>query len=167
MNDLKKLYDESEKLKALQLECAPNEVLFTEGERSFEMYILLSGKVEIQKDGRRIAVVEDQGSYLGELSTLLGAPRTATVKTMSPCKFLVVDSEKVMDFFASSPVLALKLARMLAERLVRMNMEHVKLERKLDLAAQRVKESEEKIKKRDRQIEKLFARIEKIQNLGS
>jgi len=63
----------------------PNQVLFSEGETSREMYILMSGKVEILKNNRRIAVVEGEGSYLGELSTLLGVPRTATAKTMSQC----------------------------------------------------------------------------------
>jgi CRP-like cAMP-binding protein len=121
--------------------------------------------VEILKGDKRIAVVEEEGSYLGELSTLLGIPRSATIKTMSSCRFLVVGADKVGDFLASSPGLGLKLAKMLADRLVKMNIEHVRLERRNDLLTERLREANEKVQKRDKQIEQLVARIEKIQNL--
>jgi len=165
MDDLAKGFKESEKLRALQVAYLSNEILFIEGESSSEMYILLSGKVEILKDNKRIAIVEEEGSYLGELSTLLGIPRSATVRTMSSCKFLVVSADKVMDFLASSPALGLKLARMLADRLVKMNLDHVRLERKIELLSQKFYEATDKLQKRDKQIEHLVARIEKMQNL--
>ncbi|MBI5116768.1 cyclic nucleotide-binding domain-containing protein [Candidatus Poribacteria bacterium] len=165
MDDLKRLYDESEKLRTLRVSLQPNNVLFSEGDQSLEMYILLSGKVEILKNNRRIAVVEEEGSYLGELSTLLGIPRTATVRTVSLCNFIVVSGERVMDFFTSSPALSLKLARVLAERLVKMNREHVRLEQRIDLLEKGLQEADEKIRARDQQIAQLIARIERIQKL--
>ena len=165
MDDLNELYRESEKLRTLQLRFLPNQVLFSESDTSSEMYILLSGKVEILKENKRIAVVEEEGSYLGELSTLLGIPRSATVRTMTACNFIVVNDDKVMDFFGSSPLLGLKLARMLADRLVKMNIGHVKLEQKITLLGEKLKEANEKLNVRDRQIEQLVARIEKIHKL--
>ena len=167
MNELNELYQESEKLRALQVRFLPNQVLFSEGDTSSEMYILLSGKVEILKEDKRIAIVEGEGSYLGELSTLLGIPRSATVKTMTACSFIVVDDTKVMDFFGSSPALGLKLARMLADRLVKMNVGHVKLEQKISFLGEKLTEANEKLNVRDRQIEQLVARIEKIHKLRS
>lgn len=165
LDDLARLFKESERLRSLQVSYPPHELVFFEGDHSSEMYILLSGKVEILKDNKRIAVVEEEGSYLGELSTLLGIPRSATVKTMSSCQFIVVSEDKVMDFLASSPVLALKLARMLADRLINMNLEHVRLGRKSDILMERLRAANEKVEKRDKQIEHLVARIEKMQNL--
>jgi CRP-like cAMP-binding protein len=165
VSELKKLYDESEKLRTIQMSCLPNTTLFSEGDRSFEMYILLSGRVEILKNSKRIAIVEEEGSYLGELSTLLEIPRTATVRTLSHCKFVVVNADKVMDFFASSPPLGFKLARILADRLAKMNIGYVKLEEKADRLANRLKEAEDKVSKRDRQIEQFVARLEKMQGL--
>jgi hypothetical protein len=70
-----------------------------------------------------------------------------------------------MDFLASSPALGLKLARMLADRLVKMNLEHVRLERTIELLMERLRETNEKVQKRDKQIKHLVARIEKIQHL--
>jgi CRP-like cAMP-binding protein len=167
MSDLIKLYEESEKLRALQKRVLADEVIFKEGDTSSEMYILLKGKVEILKSNKRIAVVEEEGSYLGELSTLLGIPRTATLKTMASCTFLVVSADKVMDFFTSSPALGLKLARMLADRLARMNVGYVQLEEKIDKLAGRLKDSQERLSKREKQVEQLVARLEKLQKLNS
>jgi CRP-like cAMP-binding protein len=87
----------------------------------------MQGEVEILKNNRRIAITEGKGSYLGELSTLLGIPRTATVKTMSPCRFIIVSGDKVSDFFDRSPVMGLKLAKRLADRLAKMNVGYLKL----------------------------------------
>ena len=165
VEDAKKLYEESQKLNEMQVRYHPNRILFSEGECSSEMYILLSGKVEILKNNKRIAIVEGAGSYLGELSTLLGAPRTATVKTMSQCEFIVVSGDRVDDFFNCSPMLGLKLARMLAERLVNMNVGHVQLERRIEQLNLRLEEATDKLKKRDQQIQQLIGRIEQIEKL--
>ena len=85
MSGPQRICKKSQELEQMRVCWLPNQVLFSEGETSREMYILMSGKVEILKNNRRIAVVEGEGSYLGELSTLLGVPRTATAKTMSQC----------------------------------------------------------------------------------
>jgi CRP-like cAMP-binding protein len=165
VDDLKKLYEESKKLKTMQVQFLPDKALFSEGERSLDMYILLSGKVEVLKNNKRIAVVEEEGSYLGELSTLMGIPRTATVKTMTPCRFIVVGGDRAMDFFSSSPLLGLKLARMLADRLVKMNNEHVRLKQRIDFLSIAKEQAEGKLDKRDQQITRLMERIDRIEKL--
>ncbi|GAB4331313.1 MAG: hypothetical protein Kow0099_02590 [Candidatus Abyssubacteria bacterium] len=165
MTELIRFYEESEKLKTLQKRYLPDVTIFNEGETTSEMYILLKGKVEILKNNKRIAVVEEEGSYLGELSTLLGLPRTATVRTLASCTFVVVSADRVTDFFTSSPALSLKLARMLADRLAKMNVGYVQLEEKIDKLAARLKETQERLSKRERQVEQLVSRLEKLQNL--
>ena len=165
MSGPQRICKKAQELEQMRACWLPNQLLFSEGEMSREMYILMSGKVEILKNDRRIAVVEGEGSYLGELSTLLGVPRTATARTMSQCEFIVVDGEKVSDFFQCSPVLSLKLARILADRLVKMNVEHMKLEQKIDMLTLKLRESSQKLEKRDRQIQQLISRIEQIGGL--
>jgi CRP-like cAMP-binding protein len=155
--------EESQKLRDMRIGVDPNLVVFSEGENSREMYILLSGKVEILKNNKRIAVVEGEGSYLGELSTLLGVPRTATVKTMSRCEFIVVKGENVNDFFDCSPALGLKLAKILADRLAKMNVGYVKLEQRADALSAKLRDASEKLKMRDQQIRRLVARIEQVE----
>jgi len=161
----KKLREESLKLKEMQVCFLANQTLFSEGDNSREMYILMSGKVEILKKSKRIAIVEGEGSYLGELSTLLGVPRTATIRTLSQCEFIVVSGDRVNDFFDCSPALGLKLAHILADRLAKMNVGHVKLEQRLDALSAKLREANEKLERRDRQISQLVKRIEQIEQL--
>ena len=161
--NVRKIYEETEKLKEMQVSVPPNKVLFCEGDTSREMYILMLGKVEILKNDKRIAIVEGEGSYLGELSTLLGVPRTATVKTMSQCEFIIVNGDRVSDFFDCSPVLGLKLAKILADRLAKMNVGYLKLEQRMERLGGKLIETTEKLKKRDQQVRQLVNRIEQIE----
>jgi len=145
----KKLREESLKLKEMQVCFLANQTLFSEGD----------------KKSKRIAIVEGEGSYLGELSTLLGVPRTATIRTLSQCEFIVVSGDRVNDFFDCSPALGLKLAHILADRLAKMNVGHVKLEQRLDALSAKLREANEKLERRDRQISQLVKRIEQIEQL--
>jgi CRP-like cAMP-binding protein len=108
-------------LRQLEVRFEKGDVLFTEGEDTHELYILLDGAVEIRKSDRAVAVVREKNTYLGEMSTLLGTRRTASAVAVEPCRMVRVPDERVPDFFSHSPELGLKLARMLAKRLLAMN----------------------------------------------
>ena len=112
----------------------PGQVIFSEGEPGNDLYILLSGCVEVSRDGVQLAVVDKPKSFLGAVSILLGQPRTATVVAQSVCTiFRVPDSDRD-DFWKSRPELTLQLARTLARRLSEMNENCVGLMRgELDL----------------------------------
>jgi CRP-like cAMP-binding protein/uncharacterized protein (DUF2225 family) len=91
--------------------------LFKQGDDSKDMYILIDGKISVRIDGMEVALIEEEGSYFGEMSALLGVPRTASIKTMTICKFICVSHEKMDSFLASSPKVSLKLTRIMADRL--------------------------------------------------
>ncbi|MDH4320222.1 MAG: DUF2225 domain-containing protein [Desulfobulbaceae bacterium] len=97
--------------------CGSGENVFVQGEETREMYILLDGRVSVTVDGMELAVIEEQGSYFGEMAKLLDLPRTATVKTLTPCRLLVIQEDVVEEFLAHSPNLGFKLAKILAARL--------------------------------------------------
>ncbi|GEM_PF-2774099 len=103
------------------------ETVFREGEAGRELYILLDGAVEIRRGETIIATIDQKDTYLGEMSMLLGAPRSATVVATADSSLLCVPQEKVVDFFNYSPALALKLARILAARLQEMNKRQAQL----------------------------------------
>ncbi len=97
-----------------------NDVLFREGEKSREMYILRSGTVDVikNKQGKEIPIAElGVGNFVGEMSFITGLPRSATV----------VAKEKVVASLISVDVLkkdgygitewAISIAQTLAERI--------------------------------------------------
>lgn len=93
--------------------------LCREGDASYEAFLLLQGKVGIEKGGRQIAVDEREGTFVGELSTLTGTPRTATVRAVGRvwvCLFNAAEFERVL---AAHPAVGIRLVKLMAQRLVR------------------------------------------------
>src|SRR5262245_6479892 len=62
-----------------------NDTLFREGNEAYEMYVVLSGHVHIEKDGPSGKTVylaqRGPGELVGELSLIDGKPHVANVRT--------------------------------------------------------------------------------------
>lgn len=101
----------------LQVVVPAGEVLFDEGETTKEMYILLKGCVEVVKGDAVVAYINASGSFIGEMATLLDAPRTAMVRTKDKSVMLKVMPEDVDVLFKVTPELGYNLSKSLAERL--------------------------------------------------
>lgn len=95
----------------------PGQIIIQEEGESSELLILESGTVEIRRMGQLVAVVDDPGATLGEVSMLLDSPSTADVIARGHVELRVIDDPDA--FFAEHPALALFVARQLAERLAR------------------------------------------------
>ncbi len=94
---------------------APGEVLVREGDRRGAIYVLIDGVVGVFKGDVRVARIRTPGALFGEMSTLLDMPYSATVIAETPVTVKVVQDGE--GFLASSPVVALHTARILAQRL--------------------------------------------------
>jgi CRP-like cAMP-binding protein len=89
--------------------------ILRQGERCGLLYIMVSGQVEVVKNGSQLCTVNEPGAVFGELSILLGCYQNASVRTLTPCTFKVVtEAEK---FLSANPKAAYLLACMLARRL--------------------------------------------------
>ena len=93
------------------------QVLLSEGSLTGALYVLISGDIEILKEGFPIDTVSQPGSVFGEVSLLLGIPHTASVRAVSPSRLYKIESG--MDFLNRHPQILLELARLLAHRLDR------------------------------------------------
>lgn len=113
-------------LAQLRVDLPAGTVLFEEGDTSRDMFILLDGALEIRKGDEAIATVHERDTYVGEMSILLGEPRSATVVAAEDSVLVRVPPERVRGFFEHSSALALKLCRILARRLAEMNLRHEK-----------------------------------------
>jgi CRP/FNR family transcriptional regulator, cyclic AMP receptor protein len=94
---------------------AAREVVLEEGSPAGVLFVLASGSVEIVKGDVQITTVAEPGSFFGEMSVLLGMPHTATVRTLEPSAFHVVDD--ALAFLRAHPECAFEVARLLARRL--------------------------------------------------
>jgi CRP/FNR family cyclic AMP-dependent transcriptional regulator len=94
-------------------------VVITQNEWTGELLVLLSGAVEILRDDVRLAKATERGEIFGEMSALLGGPATATVKSLEPAVFAVI--EKPREFLIAHPEVGLQVAELLARRLDSLN----------------------------------------------
>lgn len=72
----------------------PDHVIFQQGDLSREMYIVISGKVNISlvKDKREILLAQlSTGDFFGEMSLLEGLPRSGTAVTVGQSELVVLE----------------------------------------------------------------------------
>jgi len=79
------------------------------------LLVLVEGEVEVLRDDVRVGKVAAPGAVFGEMSVLLGCAHTATVRTLKPSRFAVI--ERPQEFLASSAQASLQVATLLAKRL--------------------------------------------------
>jgi CRP-like cAMP-binding protein len=115
---------------AQDLTAEAGHVILRQGERMGVLYVMESGKVEVVKNGAQICTVSEPGAVFGELSILLGCYQNATVRTLLPSHFKVV--EKAEQYLDRNPKAAYQLARMLAKRLSLLDSHFAELKSKLN-----------------------------------
>jgi len=95
------------------------EVIADEGDESYRTYILLKGKVGIYKGDKRVHTEDREGSFLGEVATLTGRNRTATMKAETVVVAHALNASQLEQLVTGNPAIGIRLIRAMAERLGR------------------------------------------------
>ncbi|HEY7730698.1 MAG TPA: cyclic nucleotide-binding domain-containing protein [Gaiellaceae bacterium] len=103
-------------ISADEREAPESEGLTVTGRRGGEFFILVEGTVAVRR-GRKLLAELGPGDWFGEIAILTYQPRTATVTTTSPVRLLVLSDRAFRQVVESSPRVALKVLRSVAERL--------------------------------------------------
>src|SRR5262245_31124575 len=103
---------------AIELDYADGEALMRQGEPGNRFFLIVSGAVTVERNGRAIAR-RGAGDYLGEISLLDGRPRTATVVAEGPVHAIVLDRRDFDRLLDEQPGVARQLVGSLVERLGR------------------------------------------------
>lgn len=93
------------------------EILFAEGDTSQDIYVLLQGTLAVYKDDKKLSMISEPESVVGEMAYLLGEKRTATVKAVTAVKAVRIPAEQISGFLSDFPTLAPKISQTLAQRL--------------------------------------------------
>lgn len=109
---------------------AAGEEVIRQGDQTGCLYFLMEGMVEILRDGVSVATACEPGVVFGEMSALLDAPHTATVRAIKPCTFCIVPD--ALAFLESSPGVSHSVCRLLAQRLNVLNKYLVEVKHKLE-----------------------------------
>lgn len=101
---------------------APGEFLFRQGEDPVHhMFAILDGEVEIDRDGRVLAVL-GPSDLVGEMALIDAKPRSASAKALAAVRAAVVTEKRFLFLVQQHPSFSLAMLRMLTQRL-RANLE--------------------------------------------
>ncbi|MBX7244462.1 MAG: protein kinase [Candidatus Sumerlaeaceae bacterium] len=93
------------------------ELLCAEGEDAYLTFVLLSGTVAVERNGRQINRETREGTFLGEVATLTGQARTASVRAVTEVWCLLFNAAELEKFVTRNPAVGIRLVKSLAERL--------------------------------------------------
>ena len=89
--------------------------LMREGEFAQEFFLIVEGRVRIERGGRAINVL-GPGDFLGEIALIDHGRRTATAVTDGAAKLLVIDRRGFNSLLDDSPAIRLEVMKALAAR---------------------------------------------------
>jgi Cyclic nucleotide-binding domain len=101
---------------------APGEVIVHEGEESYELYLIVSGKVEVLKergDTAQILNTMSSGDFFGEMASFENRPRSASVVAVTSGVLLVLSPEHFRQIILQEPAISFEIFRELSARLRR------------------------------------------------
>jgi CRP-like cAMP-binding protein len=96
--------------------CRAGERLVRQGQRGNELYVIVSGDADVDRDGVRVATLT-AGDYFGELAVLHPGPRTATVTATTDMDVLIVTARELAILLSDVPLFARKLLTGMAGRI--------------------------------------------------
>lgn len=91
-----------------------NEVLFEEGSKGEEMFLIKSGEIEIFKKGdisqnEQILSILPQGTIFGEMAIIDGAPRSTGARAGSAAELVVITKKALDDLSETHVTIVYKL----------------------------------------------------------
>ena len=107
--------------KLVVMQAKSGDTVFREGDPARDFFVVMSGEMEVQKRSQsgldaRVALL-GPGDWFGEMSVLLGEPRSATIVALSDGRARRLTRDAFEQAVVGDPTHALVLMRQLAGRL--------------------------------------------------
>jgi CRP/FNR family transcriptional regulator, cyclic AMP receptor protein len=101
--------------RADEVDLPAGKVLTEKGKSGGDFFVILEGKADVEADkGRRTL---GPGDFFGEIALIDNGPRTATVKTATPMRCLVLGHSQFRDVLHQNGEIAVKILKAVTERL--------------------------------------------------
>ena len=91
-------------------------IIFREGDEARELFVIKSGEVRIQIGNRTITELGPD-SIFGEMALIDNEPRSATAIALTDVEMVAVSEKQFLFLVGQTPYFALKVMRVLAQRL--------------------------------------------------
>jgi Cyclic nucleotide-binding domain/Histidine kinase-like ATPase domain len=104
------------------------EVVFAENEDSNFLYYIVSGSFLVSSRGKHLSTLTPADMFLGEMSFLINNRRSATVTSQGKSTLIKISKVDFVNLIRRNPHYGLFLARLLAQRLSKLNEYTAKLQ---------------------------------------
>ncbi len=104
-----------------EVEFQDGDMVFEQGEESTFLYFIVSGRYEILVNNKQIDTLTPDDIFLGEMSFLLNNTRSARVIAAGKGMLIKISKNAFVKAIKDSPHYGIFLARLLAQRLVRLH----------------------------------------------
>jgi CRP/FNR family cyclic AMP-dependent transcriptional regulator len=98
-----------------EIDLPEGKTLMKEGDRGREFFVLVEGNADVMKRNRKVNTLGG-GDFFGEIALVSQRPRTATVKTASPVRVLVITEQSFRSLLDRAPDVQRKVLLALADR---------------------------------------------------
>ena len=116
-----------------QVTLESNDILFRQGDRGNEMYIIVAGLLDIwtENDAAHKLHLATLGppEVVGELEIIDGKPRSASAKALQPTRLIALARDAFFDHIGNYPGMAVHMMTILSERLRQNNAMQMELHR--------------------------------------
>jgi CRP-like cAMP-binding protein len=137
-----------EKVKDISQSYEEGQIVFEQGDaEDQDCYFLVEGSVRVVIGGKDIALIDEPGLPIGEMSYLSGDPRTATIVAAEPAKLLRVKKSEQKTLLRSNPTIVKTLLDALVKRLKDTSQRLRDANEKLEQAESRAGKAEAELKK--------------------
>lgn len=92
------------------------DIVFREGDEAKELFVIKSGQVRIQIGNRAVTELATD-SIFGEMALIDSEPRSATAVAVTDVELVPVSEKQFLFLVSQTPYFALKVMRVLAQRL--------------------------------------------------
>ncbi len=95
-------------------------IVFKEGERGNEMFVIQSGKINIAKRSRdveKVLVTLVAGDFFGEMAIINQKPRSASAVAVEDSRLLVIGPKTFDSMIRGNTEIAIRMIKILAQRL--------------------------------------------------
>jgi CRP-like cAMP-binding protein len=97
---------------------AAGEYIFRAGEPGYTMYMVIEGEVDLLV-GKAVVETATPGAFLGEMSLIIPARRSASARARTDCRVFPIDETRFQSLVQDTPSFALDVMKVLAVRLHR------------------------------------------------
>jgi anti-sigma regulatory factor (Ser/Thr protein kinase) len=106
---------------------ADGQYVCSEGEESDYLYYIVSGSLYVYSRGKLVSALTPDDMFMGEMSFLLSNRRSATVVSKGPSTLIKISKQDFVNLIKENPHYGIFLARLLAQRLARLNARTARL----------------------------------------